>query len=231
MSAVRCLWRGRVAALACTVALACLPGLPGLPAALAQQVQPQQVQPRAAERAGSAAEAQALTAQPLPPAASGRAGSEVFRSVDDNGTPSFSQSPPTGRASAPVELKPLSGTIDTVKPVPGPVAAPGARVAPPPPPPPPPPSPAPPVAPVAERAPSAGGPRGLPFETYILIRRGMSEGELLGRAGPPDYRGNEVNRGLLQESWYYLPTPSDPFTTIIQMRGGRVVDTERIRKL
>jgi hypothetical protein len=217
MNAVRRLWRGRVAALACAVVLACLPGLP---AALAQQAQP-----RAAERAGSGAEALPLTAPPLPPAASGRVGSEVFRSVDDNGTPSFSQSPPTGRASAPVELKPLSGTIDTVKPAPAPLAAPAARVAPPPPP------PAPPVAPVAERAPAAGAPRGLPFETYILIRRGMSEGELLGRAGPPDYRGNEVNRGLLQESWYYLPTPSDPFTTIIQMRGGRVVDTERIRKL
>lgn len=221
MNAVRRLWRGRVAALACAVVLACLPGLPGLSAALAQQTQ--QTQPRAAERAGSRAEALPLTAPPLPPAASGRVGSEVFRSVDDNGTPSFSQSPPTGRASAPVELKPLSGTIDTVKPAPVPVAAPAARVAPPP--------PAPPVAPVAERAPPAGAPRGLPFETYILIRRGMSEGELLGRAGPPDYRGNEVNRGLLQESWYYLPTPSDPFTTIIQMRGGRVVDTERIRKL
>ena len=75
------------------------------------------------------------------------------------------------------------------------------------------------------------GARGLPFDTYRLIRRGMSEGELLGRAGPPDYRGNEVNRGLLQESWYYLPTATDPFTTIIQLRGGRVVDTERIRKL
>ncbi len=212
MNAVRCLRRGRVVAWACAVVLACLPGLP---AALAQ---PQQAQPRAAERAGSGAEALPLTAQPLPPAASGRVGGEVFRSIDDNGTPSFSQSPPTGRASAPVELKPLSGTIDTVKPAPAPVPAPAARVAPPP--------PAPPVAPVAERA-----PRGLPFETYILIRRGMSEGELLGRAGPPDYRGNEVNRGLLQESWYYLPTPSDPFTTIIQIRGGRVVDTERIRKL
>lgn len=200
---------------ACTVLLACLHGLPG---ALAQQVQP-----RAADRTGPGSDTQPLTAQPLPPAASGRGGSEVFRSVDENGTPSFSQSPPSGRASQPVELKPLSGSIDTVKPVPGPVAAPAPRVAPPPPPPQ--------AAPGAERTPSAGVPRGLPFETYILIRRGMSEGELLGRAGPPDYRGNEVNRGLVQESWYYLPTASDPFTTIIQLRGGRVVDTERIRKL
>jgi hypothetical protein len=89
------------------------------------------------------------------------------------------------------------------------------------------------VAPAAEpeRARPSPGPRGMAFEVYIRIQRGMSEGELLTRAGPPDYRGNENNRGLVQESWYYLPTSNDPFTTIIQMRGGRVIDTERIRKL
>jgi hypothetical protein len=169
---------------------------------------------------------QPLTAQPLPPAASGR-GNDVFRSVDENGTPSFSQVPPSGRASKPVELKPLSGSIDSARPVlptQAPSRAPTVPTA-----------PAPPAVPTpaagTEPAPRASGPRGLPFETYILIRRGMSEGELLGRAGPPDYRGNEINRGLVQESWYYLPTATDPFTTIIQMRGGRVVDTERIRKL
>lgn len=215
MNTARRVRKDRMAVFACTVVLACLYGLSG---ALAQQVQP-----RAAERTGPGSDTQPLTAQPLPPAASGRSGGEVFRSVDENGTPSFSQSPPSGRASQPVELKPLSGSIDTVKPVPGPVAAPAPRVVPPPPPPQ--------AAPGAERTPSGGAPRGLSFETFILIRRGMSEGELLGRAGPPDYRGNEVNRGLLQESWYYLPTASDPFTTIIQLRGGRVVDTERIRKL
>jgi hypothetical protein len=215
MNTARRVRKDRMAVFACTVVLACLHGLSG---ALAQQVQP-----RAAERTGPGSDTQPLTAQPLPPAASGRSGGEVFRSVDENGTPSFSQSPPSGRASQPVELKPLSGSIDTVKPVPGPVAAPAPRVVPPPPPPQ--------AAPGAERTPSGGAPRGLSFETFILIRRGMSEGELLGRAGPPDYRGNEVNRGLLQESWYYLPTASDPFTTIIQLRGGRVVDTERIRKL
>lgn len=174
------------------------------------------------ERTGPGSDSQPLVAQPLPPAASGRSGSEVFRSVDENGTPSFSQTPPSGRASKPVDLKPLSGSIDSVKPASVPVVPPATRVAPPPPPPP---------SPGTERAPQQAGPRGLPFETYILIRRGMSEGELLGRAGPPDHRGNEVNRGLVQESWYYLPTTTDPFTTIIQMRGGRVVDTERIRKL
>jgi len=174
------------------------------------------------ERTGPGSDSQPLVAQPLPPAASGRSGSEVFRSVDENGTPSFSQTPPSGRASKPVDLKPLSGSIDSAKPASVSVVPPATRVAPPPPPQP---------SPGTERTPQQAGPRGLPFETYILIRRGMSEGELLGRAGPPDHRGNEVNRGLVQESWYYLPTTTDPFTTIIQMRGGRVVDTERIRKL
>jgi len=179
--------------------------------------------PSRPERTGPGSDSQPLVAQPLPAAASGRSGSEVFRSVDENGTPSFSQTPPSGRASKPVDLKPLSGSIDSAKPASVSVAPPATRVAPPPPPPPP--------SPGTERTPQQAGPRGLPFETYILIRRGMSEGELLGRAGPPDHRGNEVNRGLVQESWYYLPTTTDPFTTIIQMRGGRVVDTERIRKL
>jgi len=187
--------------------------------AQAQSQSPSQSRP---ERTGPGSDGQPLVAQPLPPAASGRSGSEVFRSVDENGTPSFSQTPPSGRASKPVDLKPLSGSIDSVKPASVPVVPPATRVAPPPPPPP---------SPGTERAPQQAGPRGLPFETYILIRRGMSEGELLGRAGPPDHRGNEVNRCLVQESWYYLPTATDAFTTIIQMRGGRVVDTERIRKL
>lgn len=213
------------AAVACAAMIACLHGH-GLPDAFAQQAPP-----RAGERVGPGSDAQPLTAPPLPPAASGRGGSEVFRSVDENGTPSFSQTPPSGRASKPVELKPLSGSIDTVKPAPGSNAASAQRVTVPPPPPPPPPQAAPQGGPGTVRAGQGAGPRGLPFETYIQIRRGMSEGELLGRAGPPDYRGDEVNRGLLQESWYYLPTPTDPFTTIIQLRGGRVIDTERIRKL
>jgi hypothetical protein len=204
------------------LALLGLATIAAAPAVLAQATAPAR-----ADRS-AIGEAQPLTAQPLPPAATGRS-NEVFRSVDENGTPSFSQTPPAGRVSRPVDLKPLSGSIDSVKPAPPSVAAPPAPAAASAPRPPPPVPPAPAVG--TERAPGAGGPRGMPFETYILIRRGMSEGELLGRAGPPDHRGNEVNRGLVQESWYYLPTPTDPFTTIIQMRGGRVVDTERIRKL
>lgn len=198
-----------------------LAGVPFLPAAWAQPAREVSAAP-ASSSTGPGSEAQPLTARPLPPAATGR-GNDMYRSVDENGTPTFTQVPPSGRASKPVDLKPLSGSIDSVKPVvPQRPSGPAA------------PAPAPAADAGPERAAGTGGPagaRGLPFDTYRLIRRGMSEGELLGRAGPPDYRGNEVNRGLLQESWYYLPTATDPFTTIIQLRGGRVVDTERIRKL
>lgn len=198
-----------------------LAGVPLVPAAWAQPAREVSAAP-ASSSTGLGSEAQPLTARPLPPAATGR-GNDMYRSVDENGTPTFTQVPPSGRASKPVDLKPLSGSIDSVKPaVPQRPSGPAAS------------APAPAADAGPERAAGTGGPagaRGLPFDTYRLIRRGMSEGELLGRAGPPDYRGNEVNRGLLQESWYYLPTATDPFTTIIQLRGGRVVDTERIRKL
>ena len=166
-----------------------------------------------------------LTAAPLPAPLSAQGG-EVFRSVDENGTPSFSQVPPSGRPSRPVDLRPLSGSIEAPKPalrVPAspPGREPGAAAA---------------GEPVAREAGPARaavptGPRGMSFDTFIRLRRGMSEGELIARAGPPDHRGEEVNRGLLQESWYYLPTVGDPFTTIIQLRGGRVIATERIRQL
>jgi hypothetical protein len=165
-----------------------------------------------------------LTAAPLPAPLSAQGG-EVFRSVDENGTPSFSQVPPAGRPSRPVDLRPLSGSIEAPKPAlrvpaPPPGREPGAAAG----------------EPVAREAGPAraavpAGPRGMSFDTFIRLRRGMSEGELIARAGPPDHRGEEVNRGLLQESWYYLPTVGDPFTTIIQLRGGRVIATERIRQL
>ncbi|MFN7754116.1 MAG: hypothetical protein ACK5TE_17795 [Pseudomonadota bacterium] len=167
-----------------------------------------------------------LTAPPLPAPLPAQGG-EVYRSIDESGSPSFSQTPPAGRPSQPMELRPLSGSIEAPKPALRLPPAPAAREA----------APAPAGAEPPARASDARrgsaqiAPRGMSFETFIRIRRGMSEGELISRAGPPDHRGEEVNRGLLQESWYYLPTGPDPFTTIIQLRGGRVVNTERIRQL
>ena len=111
------------------------------------QSQPQSQSQSRPARTGPGSEGQPLVAQPLPPAASGRSGSEVFRSVDENGTPSFSQTPPSGRASKPVDLKPLSGSIDSAKPASVSVVPPATRVAPPPP------------SPGTERTPQQAGPR------------------------------------------------------------------------
>lgn len=102
----------------------------------------------------------------------------------------------------------------------------------------------------AERA--AAAPKtvhGLTFSKYISIQRGMSEGELLGLAGEPDLKdaggaaitapttvqgGRNLRvpaRAVYSLNTYtYLPTSADPFTTNITLVGGRVSEIERIRK-
>lgn len=91
--------------------------------------------------------------------------------------------------------------------------------------------------------------RGLEFRRYISIQRGMSEGELLGVAGEPDLKADQgfaisapttvqgtrnvsiaARAGLRLQSYTYLPTPGDPFTTTIRLVGGRVDEVERVRR-
>ena len=102
----------------------------------------------------------------------------------------------------------------------------------------------------AERAAAAQKqPRGLDFRRYISIERGMSEGELLGVAGEPDFISDQgialaapstvqagrrhrvpARSGYSFKTWTYLPTSADPFTTTITLVGGRVSQIERVRK-
>jgi uncharacterized protein DUF4124 len=102
----------------------------------------------------------------------------------------------------------------------------------------------------AERAATAPRPpRGLDFRKYISIQRGMTEGEVLGIAGDPDLLVDQglaisapttvetsrnlrgaARTALALRTYTYLPTPGDPFTTIITLVGGRVSEIERIRK-
>jgi len=90
--------------------------------------------------------------------------------------------------------------------------------------------------------------RGLDFRKYVSIERGMSEGQLLGIAGQPDFVTDQGLAGaagtvqtgrrtrsassmaLAVRTYTYLPTPADPFTTTITLVGGRVSDLERVRK-
>jgi hypothetical protein len=92
-------------------------------------------------------------------------------------------------------------------------------------------------------------PRGLDFRSYLSIRKGMSEGELLGVAGQPDFMSDQglaidapaavqldrntrasASGAMRTVTWTYMPTPADPFTTTVTLTGGRVSDVDRQRK-
>ena len=80
----------------------------------------------------------------------------------------------------------------------------------------------------AERAAAAPTPpRGLDFRSYISLRRGMSEGEMLTYAGAPDLLFADV---FSDRTYVYLPTVPDPFTTTVVVIGGRISGIERVRK-
>ena len=73
--------------------------------------------------------------------------------------------------------------------------------------------------------------RGMSLDTFRQLEAGMPEGEVLVRAGPPDYESNQfLSSGYLGKTWYYLPTPSDPFTTVVQISGGLVFSLDRVRQ-
>ena len=72
--------------------------------------------------------------------------------------------------------------------------------------------------------------RGLDFDVYIRLQNGMSEGELQLRAGKPDSESVENFRNDIVKTYYYFPTPSNPWITTITLRGGRIVNIERTKK-
>lgn len=164
------------------------------------------------------------------PAAAG-----VYKWIDREGKVHYSDTPPANSASRPVDLpnigtgtRPEESAAAEQKPR---VEVPAQAAAAP---------QAPAAAPVPEN-------RGLPFDVYIMLRHGMTEGELLQRAGPPDYEsadgtvGSRVISGrrgarvqtfnnLELRKFYYYPTLSDPFTTVVTLTGGMISDLQRTRK-
>jgi len=85
--------------------------------------------------------------------------------------------------------------------------------------------------------PTAGLAGQLDFGTYKLLQRGMSEGEVLTRAGQPDkeyYFDSEPDRTAQSIKQYlYIPGPeeSDPQLTVITIQMGRVLNIERTKIL
>lgn len=86
-----------------------------------------------------------------------------------------------------------------------------------------------PLRPVSEAQPaSAPGPRGMEFSVFVQLQRGMTEGELLQRAGRPDHVSLESFE--IQKTYYYFPTPANPYTTSVTLRSGRISEIDRVRK-
>ena len=73
--------------------------------------------------------------------------------------------------------------------------------------------------------------RGMDFDVFIRLQTGMSEGELLLRAGKPDSESIENLRNDIVKSYYYFPTTANPWITTIRLRGGRIVNIDRVKKI
>jgi hypothetical protein len=71
--------------------------------------------------------------------------------------------------------------------------------------------------------------RGLDFDTFIRLQRGMTEGELLVRAGRPDHESVD-NLQDFDRTLYYFPTVANPYTTVVKLRSGRIAHIERVKK-
>ena len=149
---------------------------------------------------------------------------EIYRWVDERGVTQYSEQPPANRPAKLVDGRPAAASVDAdgklveaAKPVPATPPAPQVAIAPPPPP------------PGAIASPDKPV-RGMDFATFIYLQRGMSEGEVLLRAGRPDHESVENFRHYVVKSLYYYPTIANPFITIVTVRGGRVADIERTRK-
>jgi len=74
----------------------------------------------------------------------------------------------------------------------------------------------------------------IPFERYIQLKNGMTEAEILYRAGPPDYESVATDRydSVLRRVWFYMPPqPSgDAWISEIEFdRGGIVQQLRRYR--
>jgi hypothetical protein len=154
---------------------------------------------------------------------SGAARADVYRWVDENGTVNYSNSVPHEKANAtPVGVADARGGFVSSTPLPCSTRCQGERmepqfarrelVA---------------AQEYAERVQLMPAPaRGLDFRSFVSLREGMSEGELLTVAGAPDLQRRERSFDI----YTYMPTPSDPFVTTITLLRGRVQDLDRVRK-
>lgn len=85
-------------------------------------------------------------------------------------------------------------------------------------------------APAVPQATAQSSARGMDYNVYIRLSTGMDEGELLSRAGPPDSQSVENLEDYIVKSYYYMPTPANPYITTVKLRGGSIVSINRTKK-
>ena len=147
---------------------------------------------------------------------------QTYKWVDEKGVTNYGEKPPESSRAVPVDTEP-QGVVGTGGEAQRPVEA-GPRE----------PVQMPPVqvipVPVPSSYPRAAPVRGMTFDTFVRLERGMTEGELLVRAGAPDHQSLDSDLDYLAKTYYYFPTITDPFTTVVKLRGGRIAYLQRIRK-
>lgn len=143
---------------------------------------------------------------------------DLYKWVDEKGVITYGQKPPPGRAATPVDTSPSAvietgGQYDRKSPADRPLSR--APELPPPP---------------AVAGPGPSAPRGMEFDVFARLQRGMTEGELLQRAGKPDHESLDGIRRDIVKTYYWFPTPANPYTTVVTLRGGRIHDIDRVKK-
>ena len=148
-------------------------------------------------------------------AGGGAVSAELYKWVDDMGVVTYGEKPPAHTPATPVNTNP-SAVVET-----GGQFSPKAAG---------PQNPAAPATPAPTPGPSTAAARGMEFDVYIRLQRGMTEGELLQRAGKPDHESVENFHRFIVKTYYYFPTSSNPYTTVVTLRGGRIQEVDRVKK-
>jgi len=138
---------------------------------------------------------------------------QTYKWVDEHGVTTYGEKPPANRPAKAVETQP-GGTIESGNLQRQKDAAESQQRA---------------QAPAAQ-PPAPASARGMDFDTFIRLQVGMSEGELIMRAGKPDHESVENFRNNVIKSLYYYPTTANPYITTVTLNGGRITNIERTKK-
>jgi hypothetical protein len=139
---------------------------------------------------------------------------ELYKWVDEKGITNYGEKPPANRAATPVDTSP-TGVVETGGQFDRKVSTDK------------------PLRPAESQEPPSPAPaatRGMEFDVYSRLQRGMTEGELLQRAGKPDHQSLDSLRRDIVKTFYYFPTSSNPYTTVVTLRGGRIDEIDRVKK-